>query len=974
MTVKGDTTSTADPDASTDAGYGAQGAAGGVAAGYLGRYRIDDVLGSGGMGVVLAAHDPELDRKVAIKVLHQGEPAMQARLLREAQAMARLRHANVITVHDVGETDGRVFVAMELVAGATLRAWLTSARPWRTIVATMVAAARGLAAAHAAGIVHRDFKLDNVMVGDDGVVRVGDFGLASTGEALATAPGRVAGTPAYMAPEQHDGAEAGPAADQFAFGVALWEALCGSRPFAGTSVAALAEAKRNLRLAPPARRPPRWTLAIARRALAPAPDDRFPSMNAVIAALERGLRRRRRIITAALAAGAIAATAVITCTATAGDPRPSCGGARDAVAAVWSADARARLDAAFAASTRPHAAATRELVRASLDRYAAVLGDARVATCEATHVRGEQSPAALDRRMACLDRRGEAMSALIAVLAARRDETVIDSAQESVLALPDPAACAAATIAAIDPPAPALAAEVAAARTASANVEALLATGQFDTAAAAVVPLVATARRLGYPPLLAETLTLAARVADERRDGALASYQSAAEAAAAAGDDLRIADAWVHQLQILADDLGKPQSALERLPLAEVAVTRAGTAQLREELLVARSDIHLALARHDEALADIVAARTAIEDRLGPRRLELARVLQRQAVILSEMDRTTEELALERQALALFTEALGPDHPKVGLVLNNLGASLESTGDYDEARRVLERALAIGERTFGPDGASVASTLNNLGMVANSQGRTADAIALGERALAIFERTLGPEHPRVGEALNNLANRHVRSGDSEVALELLRRALPIQVAARGPTHSSVAYIKSTMAVALRMLDRNQEALAAAQEALAIGEAAFGRDHVFVADAHEIIGDIQANLGRDADSCASYARALAIIEKVHGRDHVNLVGLLAGHAECELGAGRAAAAVAVAERAAAIGRANGSWPALVAQAELLQARALWAAKGDRVRAIALARAAHATLVKDGTAAALGLAADAARWLRERGAAP
>src|SRR5262245_12824529 len=144
------------------------------------------------MGVVLAAHDPDLDRRIAIKVLHQGEPEVQARLLREAQTMARLRHANVVTVHDVGEADGRVFVAMELVAGTTLRAWLSAARrPWRTIVANFVAAARGLAAAHAAGIVHRDFKLDNVLVGNDGVVRVADFGLArsAAGAALASPGG-----------------------------------------------------------------------------------------------------------------------------------------------------------------------------------------------------------------------------------------------------------------------------------------------------------------------------------------------------------------------------------------------------------------------------------------------------------------------------------------------------------------------------------------------------------------------------------------------------------------------------------------------------------------------------------------------------------------------------------------------------------------------------------------------------------------
>jgi len=980
--VDGEATVAADPDATTDWGNGTQGEV--VAAGHVGRYRIDDLLGRGAKGVVFGAHDPELDRRVAIKVLQQGDPAQQARLVREAQAMARLRHANVVTVYDVGELDGRVFVAMELVGGTTLRAWLAaSPRPWRTIVAMFVAAARGLAAVHAAGLVHLDFKPDNVLVGDDGVARVADFGLALSADApgvaarpsgaLITVAGRIAGTPAYMAPEQHEGRDAGVAADQFAFGAALWEALCGSRPFAGDTMDALAEAKRARRLVAPARRPPRWTLAIARRALAPAPADRFPSMNAIIDALERGLRRRTWTITGAVAAGVIAATAAITFEASAGDPQLSCRGARAAVAAVWNDAARARLDGAFAASARPHAAATRDRVRASLDRYAAGLGDARVAACEATHVRGEQSAAALDRRMACLDRRGGAMSALIAVLGGRRDETVIDGAQESVLALPDPAACAAAATAAIEPPAPSIAAQVAATRTAMAGAEALLATGQFDAAATALAPVVETARRLRYPPLLAETLALSARLAQERGDGAaFEAHQAAAQAAAAAGDDVRIATASVRQLEILGKDLSKPQTALERLPLAEVAVTRAGSAELREYLLVSRSGIHLALADYDDALADIVAARTAIEDRLGPGSFALGRVLLRQATILYEMDRAAEGIDLERRALALWTETLGPEHPKVSLALNNLAISLDRAGEYDEARRVLDRALAIKERTFGRDSASVAYTLQNLGMVAAHQGRLHDAIDLAERALAIREKVLGPEHPLVAVTLANLANAHINLGEAKIALPQLQRALTIQVAANGPSHPSVAAVKGPMAMALHQLGRDREALAAAQEVLAIREAALGPDHALVARALDSIGEIQIALGHQAVGCAAFTRAIAILDKAHS-DDIGLVSPLEAHARCELSAGRASAAVAAAERAIAIGEAAGKDPVLIAQVEFVLARALWAAGGDRRRAVALGRAAHATLA-NGPDGDPREAAVAAHWLRAHGAAP
>ncbi|HYO70315.1 MAG TPA: serine/threonine-protein kinase [Archangium sp.] len=200
----------------------------------VGRYMVLEKLGAGGMGVVYAAYDPELDRKLALKLLHPGSDPVeksggQARLMREAQAMARLAHPNVISLFDVGVWSGRVFIAMELVEGPSLRDWLKQAsHSWREVVEVFIAAGRGLAAAHAAGLVHRDFKPDNVLLGREGRVRVLDFGLArpasATEESLAmpaelplsergsspldtplTRVGLVIGTPAYMAPELYSG-------------------------------------------------------------------------------------------------------------------------------------------------------------------------------------------------------------------------------------------------------------------------------------------------------------------------------------------------------------------------------------------------------------------------------------------------------------------------------------------------------------------------------------------------------------------------------------------------------------------------------------------------------------------------------------------------------------------------------------------------------------------------------------------------
>jgi serine/threonine protein kinase len=227
----------------------------------VGRYRIVRPVGAGAMGNVYLAHDPDLDRRVAVKLLNPaaGITELRSRLLREAQAMARLSHPEVITVYDVGTYGEQLFIAMEFVEGGTLREWLAERpRSWREVVGVFLRAGRGLASAHAAGLVHRDFKPDNVLVGDDGRVRVTDFGLAravheaaqsaeepaapgTIVDATLTRTGTLVGTPAYMAPEQLRGAAADARSDMFSFCVSFYEALYGERPFAGTTVVELRE-------------------------------------------------------------------------------------------------------------------------------------------------------------------------------------------------------------------------------------------------------------------------------------------------------------------------------------------------------------------------------------------------------------------------------------------------------------------------------------------------------------------------------------------------------------------------------------------------------------------------------------------------------------------------------------------------------------------------------------------------------------
>ncbi len=324
----------------------------------IGRYLVERRLGAGGMGVVYAARDTELARDVALKIVRPRAEVgvMQERLRREAQAMARLSHPNVVPVFDIGTHEGQLFLAMELVAGDTLRSWVGSPRPWPAVVSLFVKAGRGLEAAHAAGLLHRDFKPDNVMIGPGDVPRITDFGLArefdedvaaTAGAAgqggelsQVTATGGVAGTPAYMAPEQLLGHPGGPRADQFSFCVALFEVLYGTRPFPREprfdGLIAAIRAGRIVKPAAPGSIPG-WLHAVVVRGLAFDPDERWPSMRALVGAIERGLRRRRRL-------GAIGLASALAIIAVAGSIAVARSRGRERAASARCVDVAARAN------------------------------------------------------------------------------------------------------------------------------------------------------------------------------------------------------------------------------------------------------------------------------------------------------------------------------------------------------------------------------------------------------------------------------------------------------------------------------------------------------------------------------------------------------------------------------------------------------------------------------------------------------
>ncbi len=441
--------------------------------------------------------------------------------------MARVKHPNVVTVYEVDASGPEVLVVMEYVEGRTLRA-LCEARGRKAadVLAAFVQAGRGLGEVHRAGLVHRDFKPDNVLVGADGRVRVTDFGLVGLtdeedgaagapsvdeqGEPVAlTRTGALLGTPAYMAPEQHARQPLDARADQFSFCLALWEALAGERPFAGDTYDELRDNVRAGRL----REPPRGADLPARirkileRGLAVSRDARHPDMEALLAALDRDpVAGRRRAL---VAAGVLALAGVAALGLWRRSPAALCHGGDARLGGVWDGATKDRVRAAFASTGKPYAEDTYRRVEQALDERARAWTTMYTDSCEATHARGEQSAALLDLRTACLERRRSEMGALTTLLARGPDGEVLDRAAAASLALGglSPCADAAALAAAIPPPADAAArARVDGLRSRLAEITALDDAGKYQDALALALPLVGEARATGYAPVEAEAL------------------------------------------------------------------------------------------------------------------------------------------------------------------------------------------------------------------------------------------------------------------------------------------------------------------------------------------------------------------------------------------------------------------------------------------------------------------------------------
>jgi len=905
----------------------------------VGRYEVVEFLGEGGMGVVYRARDPQLGRDVALKVFRRSAgKSAQTRLLREAQALAQLSHPNVVSVHDVGSVEGAVFIAMELVDGVELKQWLRSdKRDWREIVRVFAAAGRGLAAAHARGLVHRDFKPANVIVGHDGRVRVLDFGLARaaggtdadfdsqtggapadssdssdssgssgssgsddaeprTGDSALT-PGRgrglgatetpvdesqsdrpqllstpltllgaAIGTPRYMAPEQHAGGDVTPAADQFSFCVSLYEALGADRVFAGDTLKQYKANLLNGRVVdlPAESDAPRWLVAAARRGLAVYPDDRWPTMEALLQELSRERTAKKKAGLVAIAVGLIAGTAAIA----SGVSNDKCTGAAAAWGQTWTDARRAAIEDAFVAAGQVRADAIVTRLDQQVQSYGDRWRNAHQQTCEATHVRGDQSEAMMDARMACLRRSKGRLNALLDIFQTSATIPLSDRAGTAVSALDNLSECGDADVTEQEPLPPETRAAVDGVKTLLDEAVVQVAAGDYDAGVKANQQALARARNLGREPLLAQALISMSRAYEEKGDIDL-SIETSEEA------------------YVLASKIGNDRAAADAA--MRVAWLLAFWQRAHEQALAHRVWIEGALARVN-----------------NPPGL-MAQHHKARGVALNGIGKPVEALEAFELALDWAKKHETTDKLLLANYYNSVGTQHQALTQYREGREYIEKTLAIYEQTLDPDHPALSTPLTNLGNLATQMFDLDTAKSSLARALELDRAALGADHIWVAQSEFNLAQALAQGRELAEALPLLDSAALKIAGARGENHYE--YAQALAQRAQRRIEAGQLQLARADvdSAVRIGSAALAANHPIVLEIRAVEANLLRAEGRCQDALSLYEQALAS-ESLRG---VGKAPLLTAMARCQRTAGRADAAVETARRAVAIFDGMGS---------------------------------------------------------------
>jgi tetratricopeptide (TPR) repeat protein len=679
--------------------------------GAVGRFRVLDRLGAGGMGVVYEAYDPQLARGVALKLVEVTAEDHEIALA-EAKALARLSHPNVVPIYDVGVVRDRVYLVMELVRGTTLAHWAPGRTP-REILEVYQQAGSALAAAHDAGLVHRDFKPQNAIVGAEGRVRVVDFGLACEADDPAretTGRPRIGGTPRFMAPEAKTGAAITPAADQYSFCVSLGEAL-----------AAASE------------RPPRRIAELIERGSAADPARRFASMRDLLRALARDPARARRRIAATAGIGAsIGALAFALGRTTPGDDAAACDGGAARLDAVWSPAARSAALARIA-GFGPYGRSLQLLLAAALDGYTRDWVAADRAAC-IDRRRGIETARMSDRRTICLQRGSDALTEVreLFVGADPASLTQLPLAVQSMQSTADPSSCAKLTAVSSDVPSPPdeLVPAIARTRSQIARARVQVDVGRSEPAAADAGAAVAEARRLGYRPLLAEALLVQgqAQMDLDPPAAAVPTLREATRVAMEAFEEDLAIEAWARRAFVQGAQ-GEGDRVLADLELIEPLASRTSSAAFARALLYNNlGSVELGRSHTDEARAYYERALRESRKVTGRGALELVGIRANLALVAKDRkdaDRWIAEAADELDA------RLGGDHPRTLRLREMRG--LVMTEDVRQADAILT-PVCQGYELHPGLASSAASCWTEVGLLRWDRGERERAIEAMTRA------------------------------------------------------------------------------------------------------------------------------------------------------------------------------------------------------------------------------------------------
>jgi eukaryotic-like serine/threonine-protein kinase len=963
---------------------GAAGAAGLSRGDRIGRYVILGAAGQGGMGAVFAAFDTLLERKVALKFLtrHRSDEAALARVLAEAGTMARLSHPNVVTVHDVGLHDGLAFLSMELVDGTTLAKWRGEARrSHRDVARVMAAVARGLAAAHAAGIVHRDVKPQNVLVAGTRVL-VTDFGLSvrsdqlAEGESEGKGDGKIVGTPAYMAPEQHRGDPVDARTDMFGFCATLYQMLHGQPPFTGTSIAALRAQVLAGQVAPPpaGSRVPARLHRLALQGMDPEPARRPADMNRVAEALlaDPGASRR--------AFGAVAVAALATVGAfwvgsyLTGNPERQCRVGADAMdRTVWTAALRAGLRRRYQQADK---LASWPVLERRLDQYADSWRAMYTDACADTYGQRVQSDQVFDLRVQCLEAQRGSVQAFVGALGAATPPQLVVAAGAVLPAVTDCESSGRLETRPL-PVDPAARAQLAGIEKSVAQALADENLGRYAKAGVAAEQAVAAARKLGYEPVLATALVRLAAV--EYRKGAspdkpedsgvprAARLLEEAYAAAENGRDDRQRLTAAREQVMTQVHLSQYDRAQFWVRLAEALQARLGNppaeaAQLAKNIgwvKYMRGDPKGAEASFGRAL-ELGKKLKPADDRL------VAASAGGLCIVKSNL---TEKIACYRKAVGFATAAFGPEHPELGNYLNNMANALEQKDESRaEACELRRRVLALKRGQQAPNHPDMIMAVVNLSTCLNDDGQVAEARRLLEQDAIALELGL-QEQALAYEAYGHLLK--YRAGDLEGGLTYYRKTIAAYEKVFGVTHYDALRVRTNLSMMLADGGRPAEALREAEAAIAIVEQA-GVTNIQLAELYVQRGVLLEKDKKFDAAVAAYTKALELHKQLKSPEAETATSLY-GLGSIELKQGRVAQAVVNLGRALELqAPGEGLWPERRARTAMALAQALLRQGPSRARACELAREAAAIFKKTGKHETS--AAEATRWLAAQRCGP